>query len=245
MKISASCYAITGLGYLPPWTVNAGFVVGPNYTLVVDSGPNLVSAQTIHGYALNVKPSNQLVVINTEQHLDHVSGNFYFRERGITVYGHHQIKRQQTDLESDIQDYNACIPQELRRNLGEAKIFYADTHLENPNYPIFEEFALDLGGVKAEILMTPGHTPTNLSVYFPSESVLFCGDCIVTDYWPNYEGGGVREWQQWLSSLAKIKTLGPKLIVPGHGQVLEEPKLSAEITRIQSILIKAIEIANH
>ena len=28
MKVSSRCYAVTGLGYIPPWEVNAGFAVG-------------------------------------------------------------------------------------------------------------------------------------------------------------------------------------------------------------------------
>ena len=28
MRVSQHCYAVTGLGYTPPWTVNAGFLAG-------------------------------------------------------------------------------------------------------------------------------------------------------------------------------------------------------------------------
>ncbi len=38
MKLSDRCYAVTGLGYSAPWSVNAGFVVGDDDTLVVDTG---------------------------------------------------------------------------------------------------------------------------------------------------------------------------------------------------------------
>jgi glyoxylase-like metal-dependent hydrolase (beta-lactamase superfamily II) len=78
MKLTDHCYAVTGLGYYPPWIVNAGFIAGDSKTLIVDSGPNFLSAQTIYGYAQSVKPGNELILINTEKHLDHILGNSFF-----------------------------------------------------------------------------------------------------------------------------------------------------------------------
>ena len=78
MKISQHCYLISGLSVEPPWTVNAGFIVGRHTTLIVDTGSNYLSAQTIYGYALCAKPGNKLIVVNTEPHFDHIGGNSFF-----------------------------------------------------------------------------------------------------------------------------------------------------------------------
>src|ERR1039457_2447157 len=91
MQISDHFYAVTGLGYVSPWCVNAGFVTGDEMTLVVDAGGNTLAAQTVHGYACAAKPGNKLRVINTEKHFDHIGGNGYFRELGIEVWGHAEI----------------------------------------------------------------------------------------------------------------------------------------------------------
>jgi hypothetical protein len=40
MQISDHCFAVTGLGYVSPWCVNSGFIVGNKMTLVVDTGGN-------------------------------------------------------------------------------------------------------------------------------------------------------------------------------------------------------------
>ncbi|HTS47380.1 MAG TPA: hypothetical protein VMH05_05520 [Bryobacteraceae bacterium] len=37
MRLSQHCYALTGLGYVPPWSVNAGIVAGRETTLIVDT----------------------------------------------------------------------------------------------------------------------------------------------------------------------------------------------------------------
>ena len=75
MKLTKNCFAVLGFGYYPPWIVNSGFILGANKTLVVDSGL-IIAAQTIYGYAKNVKPGNEIIVVNTEKHLDHIGGNF-------------------------------------------------------------------------------------------------------------------------------------------------------------------------
>lgn len=78
MKVTKHCYMVPGLGYLPPWTVNSGFIVGEKITLVVDSGPNAWVAETIYGYAHGIQENNSLVLINLEKHMDHVGGNSLF-----------------------------------------------------------------------------------------------------------------------------------------------------------------------
>ena len=63
MRITDRCFAVTGLGYVPPWSVNGGFVVGDESTLIVDTGANALAAKTIHGYAQAVRP--QMATLNT------------------------------------------------------------------------------------------------------------------------------------------------------------------------------------
>ena len=70
MKISQNCYAITGLAAESPWAVNAGFIVGDTTTLIVDTGSNYLTAQSIFGYSHSVKPDNSCKVVNTELHFD-------------------------------------------------------------------------------------------------------------------------------------------------------------------------------
>ena len=100
MRLSNRCYAVTGLGYSTPWCVNAGFVTGDNLTVVVDTGANTLGAQTVHGYASTAAPRNQICVINTEKHFDHIGGNGFFREQGIDIWAHVGIARTTEDRKS-------------------------------------------------------------------------------------------------------------------------------------------------
>ncbi len=240
MKLSRHCYAITGLAFIPPWSVNAGFITGEVATLVVDTGATMQAARTIYGYASAARPHNRLLVVNTERHLDHVSGNSLFREMGCDIYGHPQIVRQPEDLAGAIAEFNECIPSQVRRQHGEARVFYASTRLVNPNKPTSGEGQIDLGSFSVQLLPTPGHTETNISIFVPMDSVLYCGDCLVSAYLPNLEDGTIHNWQTWLHSLARIEALAPEIVVPGHGEVLRGPEITAEIQRTRQFLEQAI-----
>jgi glyoxylase-like metal-dependent hydrolase (beta-lactamase superfamily II) len=240
MKISEHAYAVTGFGYIPPWEVNAGFVAGDSRTLIVDSGPNRFAAQTLYGYARAVRLQNQMSAVNTERHLDHIGGNGYFLQMGIDVSGHASINRKPEDLEADIEEMNTAVPDPFRRGRREAAQFFKDTSVANPNRFIDCDTDMDLGACSVRILLTPGHTASNLSVFVPSDGVLFSGDCVVADYFPNL-GDPVSDWRIWLDSLDRIEALRPEILVPGHGDVQAGSQVRAAIARMRVILKKSME----
>ena len=240
MRLSASCYAVVGLAYAPPWTANAGFVVGATTTLVIDTGPTALAAATIHGYASAVRPSNSLLVIDTERHLDHIGGNSFFHDRGVPILGHSGIARTDEELAADIDEINALVPERVRRERREAALAYEGTRMVNPTRPIEHDCDLDLGDLSVRVLLTPGHTPTNLSVFVPGEGALFTGDCVVAGYLPNLKAGGPEEWRTWLASLERISALTPRLIVPGHGPVLRDAQVPTALADVRRVLEDAI-----
>jgi glyoxylase-like metal-dependent hydrolase (beta-lactamase superfamily II) len=234
MQISPHCYAVTGLAYSPPWFVNAGFVVGEDVTLVVDTGGNAAAAATIHGYATAVRRSNELRVLNTEKHFDHIGGNGFFQARGAQLWGHPEIARTSHEFEVEIGELNDTIPNRVRRERQEAQVFFQDTRAVNPGYHIRSDTTWDLGGLAVQILPTPGHTRTNLSVWVESERVLYTGDCLIHSYLPNLEAGGPTDWTEWLRSIDRLEALGAHTIVCGHGPVAvneDVPRMIGEVRR--------------
>jgi glyoxylase-like metal-dependent hydrolase (beta-lactamase superfamily II) len=241
MRLSDRCFAVTGLGYLPPWTVNAGFVAGDEATLIIDTGANGAAAATIHGYASVARPGNDLMVLNTERHFDHIGGNNYFRGLGVNIHGHASIQRTEEEFRAEMSEFNDEISNPARRSRHESEIFYHGTRLANPNCPISEDSRMDLGNCSIEILLTPGHTPSNISVYVPSDGVLFCGDCLVNGYLPNLEAGSVNDWSSWLKSLDRVTAIAPWIVVPGHGPVATGDEVSRLIESVREVLQQSIE----
>lgn len=240
MQITNRCFAVTGLGYASPWCVNAGFIVGEETTLIVDTGGNRLAAQSIHGYARIARQSNRLLVINTEKHFDHIGGNGFFRELGIDVWGHGEIARTAEEFEAEKAEFNDSIADRFRRDRKEADAFFYRTGVVAPNRRVEAEMQFDLGGLKIELLLTPGHTSTNISIWVPQEGVLFAGDCIVTEYYPNLEAGDCEDWRRWIESLDRIERLEPRFVVGGHGPVCGATEIPATIESIRSVLRESI-----
>ena len=240
MRLSARCFAVPGLAYVPPWSVNSGFVTGEETTMVIDTGATALSAAAIYGYASSVRPHNRIAVLNTEPHFDHIGGNSFFRERGAEIYGHALIRRTAMEFEAELDDFNSAIANEARRAWREEKVFYNGTSLANPDHLIQADTNLDLGNCPAKILLTPGHTPSNASLWISEDRVLYCGDCLVNLYVANLDCGGVCEWQQWLESLQRIEHLDPAIVVPGHGPVATGGEVTRLIATVREELHRAI-----
>ena len=90
--------------------------------------------------------------------------------------------------------------------------------------------------------MTPGHTSTNVSVWVPSDRVLFSGDCLIAEYLPNLDAGAVEDWRIWLNSLERIEALGAEQAVAGHGPVARNAaEVRRMIDRVRAVLVESIE----
>lgn len=225
---------------MPPWFVNAGFITGDETTLIVDTGANGAAAATLHGYAAIARPSNRLGVLNTERHFDHIGGNRFFRDLGIDLYGHASVQRSEDEFHAEVEEFNAGIPNAVRRAHQEAQVFYHNTQLANPNCSIVRDSRMDLGNCEIEVLLTPGHTPSNISVWVPSDQVLYCGDCLVNGYIPNLDAGSPNDWLVWLRSLDQIADLAPRTVVPGHGAIAKGSECSDLIASVRQVLERSI-----
>ncbi len=70
-------------------------------------------------------------------------------------------------------------------------------------------------GVAAKVILTPGHTPGSLSI-LTDDGDLFAGDLFTNRKSPA-EANIIENGKQLKETMAKIKTLGIKMIYPGHG----------------------------
>ncbi|MDB5082133.1 MAG: fold metallo-hydrolase [Chloroflexi bacterium] len=126
-------------------------------------------------------------------------------------------------------DYNRSILNPIRREQSEGQVFYHQTHIANPSQPLSAATKLDLGGLEVEISLTPSPTTTNLSVYVPSEGVVYCGDCLVSYYIPNLEGGSMDDWRHWEQSLNRLEALAPVAIVRDMARSCKDRRLTRKL----------------
>ena len=74
-----------------------------------------------------------------------------------------------------------------------------------------------------EIVPTPGHAPDHLCFYDRAAGDLYCGDLARrggTIVIPASKGGDLRAY---LASLRRVRDLGPRRLLPGHGPIIDDP----------------------
>ena len=91
--------------------------------------------------------------------------------------------------------------------------------------PIVESILSKGGGLiigrhEFQIIVTPGHTPGGLSVYWPRHKILISGDIIFMQSVgrSDFPEGDSRALKESVEHLSKLPV---KLLVPGHGPAIQ------------------------
>lgn len=80
---------------------------------------------------------------------------------------------------------------------------------------------IDLGGgVRVQVIATPGHSVDSMSYYLEEEGVLFTGDTLLGSSTTTVHDLG--PYRRSLQRLAALPNL--KVICPGHGQIVNDPR---------------------
>ncbi|MCW2891698.1 MAG: fold metallo-hydrolase [Actinomycetia bacterium] len=85
---------------------------------------------------------------------------------------------------------------------------------------------LDLGGLRVDVIPTPGHSSDSLSFHLPADESMVTGDTVLGRSAPAIMDPDGRV-DQTIDSLSLIKELladGEPLILPGHGPLVTDPR---------------------
>jgi glyoxylase-like metal-dependent hydrolase (beta-lactamase superfamily II) len=83
--------------------------------------------------------------------------------------------------------------------------------------------SLAIGGEQIQAVATPGHTRDHLCYLLPRQQVVFSGDHVV-GAGTVVIGGPDGDLVAYLASLRRLLELAPRLLLPGHGPVVEDPR---------------------
>jgi cyclase len=196
---------------------NPSFVRTTDGVVVIDT-PQLPSkAVAMRREAQSHGPIRYL--INTEHHVDHIFGNYYFKGAGTVVshrgvYDNFMVSTPHLDPFSYATE---AVPTDGPE--GEALFPDPATYYAGPNKPsvVFTgDLTLRLGEHTFNLMHTPGHTPGQIAVHIPEERVVFTGDTVFSECQTWLMTSNVDEW---LTSLNRLGALDVDWIVPGHGPV--------------------------
>jgi hydroxyacylglutathione hydrolase len=112
-------------------------------------------------------------------------------------------------------DHASGLPAVLERWPGAAVVRFPGTTSGSP--------PVDTGIVKLTPLHTPGHAADHLSFFDEANGDLYCGDLVrmgASIVIPASRGGHLA---QYLASLRRVRALGPRRLLPGHGPIVSDP----------------------
>ncbi|MXM68986.1 MBL fold metallo-hydrolase [Streptomyces sp. HUCO-GS316] len=188
------------------WCVNnAGILLdGRRGPVVVDTAATQARARRLRAAVRALTAAPPRLLVNTHFHGDHTFGNALVGGRDTVVVGHGRARTEMasaglglTGLWPDV-DWGAI---ELR--------------LPDVTYDGRMELHLDRRTVQ---LLHPGpaHTTTDTLVWLPEEKVLFAGDVLMSGCTPFLLMGSL---SGSVRAVERIRALGPRTIVGGHGPV--------------------------
>jgi cyclase len=158
-------------------------------------------------------------LINTEHHVDHIFGNYFFKGAGPVV-NHQGLFDNFMVVTADLDPFayaKEAIPSDDPQGaeiFPDRDVYYADP---NKGTIVFTgDLTLHVGAHTFRLLHTPGHTPGQLAVHVPEEGVVFTGDTVFSECQTWLMTSNI---DQWLDALDRIKALDVDHVVPGHGPV--------------------------
>ncbi|MBO2516417.1 MAG: hypothetical protein CW338_03955 [Clostridiales bacterium] len=177
-------------------------IAGSEKALVIDTMNGFENVRAIAATVTD-KP---VLVINTHGHCDHIYGNVWFDEAMLD----------EKDLK--IAAWHFSMPQFVKavRQYG----------LKVPPFRTVKEGdIIDLGGLTAQIISLPGHTPGGICVLLREDRILFTGDGINRHLWMQLEES--LPLAELLKNLDRIAFVKEKAdwIAHGHAQGLEPVSL--------------------
>jgi hydroxyacylglutathione hydrolase len=149
-----------------------------------------------------VDPARIQSVICTHAHPDHFEGSLAFKDHGVRI----AISQREDKYIEEIGKPN-----------------YLQQGLTVPEYRVdfyLQEGDLILGKHEFRILLTPGHTPGSISIYWPRYKVLVAGDVVFVQSVgrTDFAGGDAKVLKQSVQNLSRLPV---ELLIPGHGPAIQ------------------------
>jgi cyclase len=172
-------------------------------------------------------------LINTEHHMDHITGNYYYTGIGISSQ---ETRRLMSEI--PVEQVAGKVKQ---NNPAELSLMDDKYAVRLPTITFSDRMTLYLGSHTFNLIYLPGHTLGELAVHIPEERVLITGDNIFCE---------VQTWMKeadpfkWLESLKIIEKMDFDVLIPGHGRICDKSYIREQSAFIQEwieAVKKAIE----
>ena len=232
LKFGEAIYQAVGFG-------NTFMVVTEAGNVIIDTSMPFNAAR--HKQLLQAENAGPIkYIILTHAHGDHAGGVPVWKQPDTKIVAqknHAEFQHYQTRLNGFFARRNAAQfslripdPGPWPGNYG-AKI--------EPSILFDDKYEFELGGVKFEVLSTPGETPDHATVWIPKYKAAFIGDNFYTSFPNIYTLRGTKpRWAlDYVNSLNKVLALKPEIILPSHGTpIIGNAEIVKQLTRYRDAI---------
>ena len=201
------------------FTVTMAASVGRDGILLVDTGW-IPTAEQVHEEVKALSDGTIKLIVITHPHGDHTGGRVLMGENA-TLIAHK----------------NAA--EELSGR------YYALAPLPGQELPIItleDELSLRFNGEEIKIIPAPGHTHSDVVVYFVDSGVVFLGDLLFSDAYPGLDTSRGGDLERYVENMGKLVDRFPDdvKLVAGHGRdyTMDELRERHRMTIATAELIK-------
>jgi glyoxylase-like metal-dependent hydrolase (beta-lactamase superfamily II) len=206
-------------GYISEFDPNAGFIVGADHVVAIDTRPTPRMARQFLADIRSVTDKPVKFIVLTHYHAVRVMGASAFTDVQaiFASRGTHDwiAERGQADFDSEVGRFPRLF-QGVEEVPG----------LTVPHVTFEKEMSIWLRSREIRLLaLGRGHSGGDTVAWLPDCGVLFSGD-VVENHCGVYAGDAyIRDWA---GTLDAVRALKPRVLVPGRGAVLDDEAAAAE-----------------
>ena len=185
---------------------NAGFIVGTNSVVVIDTFESVEPARELLTAIQQITKLPVRYVVNTHYHLDHTGGNSVFAEAGATIVAHRNLREW---LHSENLKFFGPNPKPEQKTRVESLVL--------PDVVYSNAVDIYAGSRLVQVRYMLGHTGGDSVVAVPDANVVFGGDIVWQKHLPNLIDASTAPW---IKTLDTLLTEHPSAtFVSGHGDL--------------------------
>ncbi|MGB9338847.1 MAG: alkyl sulfatase dimerization domain-containing protein [Polyangiales bacterium] len=233
--------------YLSEGLSNSYLITTPEGRVVVNTGMGFEAPVHKRNYdAVDDSPIRYILL--TQGHVDHVGGVDLMRGDATQVVAHANNAAHQAD-DARIASFRASRSAFAFADAITRAWKYIQEQVgggipaqsrPTPDITFEQRCELELGGLRMELIWTPGgETTDSIVIWLPEQGVCFTGNLFsaLFGHFPNLvtvRGDRYREALGFIDSLEKVLALEPDLLLPGHhGPVVGKETVREELTRLR------------